>query len=92
MPDAHTIWLTPLPEMISYLERVGLVVSWQDDWSQAHSAVADSLLRAFAIDAQGIAAQIGDRALEDLLVAHRLWRDWLREGRVHKIVVVAEKT
>ena len=38
-----------------------------------------------------IAAQIGHRALEELLVAHGLWSDWLRDGRVHKVALVAEK-
>jgi SAM-dependent methyltransferase len=92
MPDADTVWLTPLPEMLTYLERVGLVVLWQDDCSRAHRAVADSLINAFAADAADIAAQIGCRALEELVAAHRLWSDWLREGRVRKIAVVAEKT
>jgi SAM-dependent methyltransferase len=92
MPDADTVWLTPLPEMLSYLERVGLAVRWQEDWSRPHSAVADSLLGAFTSDAPDIAVEIGHEALEGLLEAHRLWRDWLREGRVRKIAVVAEKT
>ena len=39
-----------------------------------------------------IVARIGHRALEELLHAHRLWGDWLREGRVRKIALVAEKT
>jgi SAM-dependent methyltransferase len=92
MPDADTVWLIPLPEMLSFLERVGLVVGWQEDWIRSHGAVADSLLEAFAGDAPEIAAQIGHRALEELLVAHRLWGDWLREGRVRKLALVAEKT
>jgi SAM-dependent methyltransferase len=92
MPDADTVWLIPLPELLSYLERAGLVVRWQEDWSRSHGAVADSLLGAFAGDAPDIAAQIGHRALEELLVAHRLWSDWLREGRVRKIALVAEKS
>jgi SAM-dependent methyltransferase len=92
MPDADTVWLTPLPEMLAYLERFGFVVSWQEDWSRPHSAVAASLLGAFATEAPDIAAQIGQQALEELLVAHRLWSSWLREGRVRKIAVVAEKT
>jgi hypothetical protein len=91
MPDADTVWLTPLPEMLGYLERFGLVVRWREDWSRPHSAVADSLLAAFASEAPDIAAQIGQDALEELLVAHRLWSEWLREGRVHKIALVAEK-
>jgi SAM-dependent methyltransferase len=91
MPDADTVWLTPLPEMLGYLERAGLVVRWHADWSRPHRAVADSLLEAFGGDAEHIAAQIGDRALEELLAAHTLWRDWLREGRVRKVALVAEK-
>jgi SAM-dependent methyltransferase len=91
MPDADTVWLTPLPEMLEGLERVGLVVRWQADCSQSHLATAQSLLDAFAADGEEIAAQIGRRALEELLAAHRLWRDWLREGRVRKLAFVAEK-
>jgi SAM-dependent methyltransferase len=91
MPDAETVWLTPLQEMLAFLERVGLVVRWQHDCSRSHLAVADSLIDAFAADAADIAAQIGDRALEELLIAHRLWSDWLRQGRVRKIAFVTEK-
>lgn len=92
MPDADTVWLTPLPEMLRHLERAGLVVCWQQDWSRCHRAVADSLRDAFIRDRSEIAAQIGKQALEELLVAHRLWSDWLGEGRVRKIALVAEKT
>ena len=91
MPDADTVWLTPLPEMLSHLERAGLGVRWQADWSERHGAMADSLLGAFVSDAPDIAAEIGARALEELLAAHRLWSHWLRHGRVRKIAVVAEK-
>ena len=38
-----------------------------------------------------IAAQIGRRALDELLAAHRLWIDWLDEGRVRKLALVAER-
>jgi SAM-dependent methyltransferase len=92
MPDADTVWLTPLPEILTCLERAGLVVRRQADCSRSHRAVADSLIEAFAADATGIAAQIGGRALEELLAAHRLWSDWLSEGRVRKLAFVAEKT
>ena len=91
MPDADTVWLSPLDEMLGDLARVGLVVGWQEDWSRSHRAVAESLGAAFLADAGDIAAQIGDRALEDLLDAHRLWSDWLRDGRVRKLALVAEK-
>ena len=92
MRDADTVWLTPLRETLACLARVGLVVRWQDDCSRSHRAVADALIDAFEADATDIAAQIGDRALEELLAAHRLWSDWLRDGRVRKLAVVAEKT
>ena len=91
MPDADTVWLTPLAEMRALLEQVGLVIRWQEDWSLSHRAVADSLIDAFAADAAAIAAQIGRRALDDLLAAHRLWSEWLETGRVRKFAFVAEK-
>jgi SAM-dependent methyltransferase len=92
MPDADTVWLTPLPEMLGYLERVGLVVRWQEDWSRSHGAAADSLADAFSENAPDIAEQIGHRALDELLAAHGLWSTWLKQGRVRKIAIVAEKT
>jgi SAM-dependent methyltransferase len=91
MPDADPVWLIPLEEMLASLERVGLVVRWQEDCSRSHRAVADSLVDAFGADAAAIAAQIGRRALDELLAAHRLWSAWLQQGRVRKIAFVAEK-
>jgi hypothetical protein len=52
--------------------------------------MAESLTEAFAADSVDIAAQIGAKALEELLSAHRLWSDWLRSGRVRKIALVAD--
>jgi SAM-dependent methyltransferase len=92
MPDADTVWLTPLSTMLEYLEPAGLAVRWQEDRSLAHRAVVDSLLNAFQADAENIAAQIGERALDELLAAHRLWSAWLGDGRVRKFAVVAEKS
>jgi hypothetical protein len=77
--------------MLTCLERVGLVVRWQGDFSRSHRAVADSLIDAFAADAADIAEQVGRAAFEELMGAHRLWSDWLREGRVRKLAIVAEK-
>jgi hypothetical protein len=91
MPDADTVWLTPLPEVLEHLRRAGLVVRWEADHSRSHQRIADALIEAFVSDAASIAAEIGDRALEDLLVAHRLWSEWLREGRVRKLAFVAER-
>jgi len=92
MPDADTVWLTPLDELTRSLERAGLAVTWQQDRSRAHRACAQALMDAFAADAGAIAAQIGRRALDDLLAAHRLWIEWLDRGRVRKLALVAERT
>jgi SAM-dependent methyltransferase len=92
MPDPDTVWLTPFEELLTCLARVGLLVRWQADYSRAHRIMADWLITAFAADTEDIAAQIGRDALEELLAAHRLWSTWLRDGRVRKFALVAEKT
>jgi sarcosine/dimethylglycine N-methyltransferase len=92
MPDADTVWLTPLPDVVATCERVGLSVRWHEECSDSHLEVVDSLTDAFAAEGPGIAAHVGVRALDELLAAHRLWSDWLRRGRVRKFAVVAEKT
>ncbi|HEX6651405.1 MAG TPA: class I SAM-dependent methyltransferase [Thermoleophilaceae bacterium] len=89
MPDADTVWLTPLEELTTSLERASLIVTWQEDHSTEHLATARALAGAFAADAENIAARIGHAALDDLLAAHRLWIDWLDEGRVRKLALVA---
>jgi SAM-dependent methyltransferase len=91
MPAADTVWPSPLDEMAGSLDRAGLVVKWQEDHSHAHRAVAQALADAFAADAEAIAAQVGHRALAELLAAHRLWIEWLDEGRVRKLALVAER-
>jgi SAM-dependent methyltransferase len=91
MPDADTVWLTPLDELHAILARADLVVRWQEDWSRSHRAVAESLTDAFAADAPAIASKIGRPALDELLTAHRLWSEWLASGRVRKLALVAER-
>ena len=91
MPDSGTVWLTPLDEIVTSLQRAGLVLTWQEDHSRAHRATAQALRAAFAAEAEDIAAQIGRRALDELLAAHRLWIEWLDEGRVRKFALVAER-
>ena len=91
MPDADTVWLTPLEELHALLARAGLAVHWQEDWSEAHRRTAEALTSAYAADATAIAAQIGSETLDELLAAHRLWAEWLAAGRVRKFAVVAER-
>jgi SAM-dependent methyltransferase len=90
MPDADTVWLTPLDEMAGSLERVGLAVAWHEDHSDGHRVTARALTDAFAADADDIGAQIGRQALDELLAAHRRWVDWLDAGRVRKLALVAQ--
>jgi len=89
MPNADTVWLLPLGDLVSDLKRVGLHVSREVECTQAHLAVVESLLGAFANDADNIAEQIGWPALDDLMASHRLWAQWLRAGRVRKFGLVA---
>jgi hypothetical protein len=91
MPHADSVWPAPLSEIIMSLERAGLTVTWQEDYSAAHRATAQALADAFAADAADIAAQLGRRALDDLLAAHRLWVEWLGAGRIRKLAVVAQR-
>jgi len=91
MPDDDTVWLTPLDELAATLERAGLVVDWQEDHTRAHRATAQALADAFAADAEAIAAQVGRRAVDELIAAHRLWIEWLDAGRVRKLALVAER-
>ena len=91
MPDAGTVWLSPLEEIDGSLGRAGLTLTWQEDHSHAHRATAQALADAFAADAGDIAAQIGRPALDELLAAHRLWIEWLEEGRVRKLALVAQR-
>jgi sarcosine/dimethylglycine N-methyltransferase len=89
MPDADTVWLTPLPELVSSLERVGLTVRWSEECSRSHLAVVDAMIAALTAERPSITAEVGAGALDDLLEAHALWSDWLRTGRVRKFAVVA---
>ena len=91
MPDADTVHLAEPGELTAALRDAGLTVTWCEECTAAHHAMAAALLRSFRTDAAEIAGQIGTRALDELLAAHRLWRDWLGRGRVRKFALVAEK-
>lgn len=91
MPAADTVRLLPLQKLRLHLERAGFWIRLEEECTQAHLATVDSLTDALAADAQGIAGHVGRRVVDDLLAAHRLWRDWLRSGRVRKFALVAEK-
>ena len=91
MPAADTVWLVELVELTDVLYNAGLAVTWQQEYSSAHHAVATALLRCYRTDSAQIAGQIGEQATAELITAHQLWNDWLGSGRVRKFAMVAEK-
>jgi SAM-dependent methyltransferase len=91
MPAADTVWPVELAELTDVLRNAGLAVTWQQEYSSAHHAVATALLRYYRADSAQIAGQLGEQATADLITAHRLWSDWLGSGRVRKFAMVAEK-
>ena len=53
--------------------------------------MADALLASFLAERASITEGLPSQAFEDLVAAHRLWSDWLAEGRVRKFALVAER-
>jgi ubiquinone/menaquinone biosynthesis C-methylase UbiE len=91
MPAADTVWPAGLAELTDVLGNAGLAVTWQQEYSSAHHAVATALLRCYRADSAQIAGQIGEQATAELITSHQLWSDWLGSGRVRKFAMVAEK-
>ena len=91
MPAADTVWPIELAELTGVLGNAGLAVTWQEEHSSEHHAVAAALLRCYQADSVQIAGQIGEQATADLITAHQLWNEWLGSGRVRKFAIVAEK-
>jgi SAM-dependent methyltransferase len=91
MPAADTVWPVELATLTDSLRTAGLAVTWQQEHTCEHHAVATALLRSFLAQSAQIASQIGTQATADLITAHRLWSDWLGSGRVRKFAMVAEK-
>jgi SAM-dependent methyltransferase len=91
MPAADTVWPIELAELTGVLRGAGLAVTWQQEYSSSHHAIATALLRCYRADSSQIASQIGNQATAELIMAHQLWSDWLGSGRVRKFAMVAEK-
>jgi SAM-dependent methyltransferase len=92
MPDAGTVWPVPLIALVRQLSDVGLDVRWMRECTRSHRLVADALIGAFLAERSAIVAELGAGPVDDLLAAHRLWRDWMTTGRVRKVALVAETT
>jgi len=91
MPGSDTVWLIELAELTGVLRGAGLTVTWRQEYSSSHHAIATALHRCYSADSAQIAAEIGAQATADLITAHRLWSDWLGSGRARKFAIVAEQ-
>ena len=91
MPGSDTVWLAPLPRVRSDLNRAGLRVRWCTETSRAHRVTVDALVAAYTSAAAELRGAGAGPAVDDHVASHRLWSRWLREGRVRKFAVVAEK-
>ena len=91
MPAADTVWPVELAELTGVLRTAGLAVTWQQECSSAHQAVATALHRCYRAESAQIAGQIGEQATAELITGHQLWSDWLGSGRVRKFAMVTEK-
>src|SRR4029077_20220512 len=87
MAAADTVWPIELAELTGVLRDAGLAVTWQQEHSSAHRAIATALLRCYRDDSPQIAGQIGKQASAELIAAHQLWSDWLGSGRVRKFAM-----
>ena len=90
MPSADTVWPIELAELTGVLRNAGLTVTWRQEYSSSHHAIATALLGCYRANSPQIAAQIGTQATAELITAHQLWSDWLGSGRVRKFAMVAE--
>ncbi len=91
MPGADTVWLTPLETLVADLEHSGMRVDGCTELTASHLATVDALAGAYAAVAPGLVPAAGEGTVTGILTAHRTWGRWLREGRVRKFAVVAEK-
>jgi ubiquinone/menaquinone biosynthesis C-methylase UbiE len=91
MPAADTVWPIELAELTGVLRGAGLTVTWQQEYSSSHHAIAAALHGCYRADSARIAGQIGTQATAELITAHQLWSDWLGRGRVRKFALVADK-
>ncbi len=91
MPAPETVRLLPLPDLLTALEGAGLGVFWLVDCSSAHRATVDALIETYAAVDPDLDTGTGAGILDGLLRSHRLWSQWLWDGRVRKFAVVAER-
>jgi len=91
MPGSDTVWLTPFARLRADLNRAGLRVRWCVETSRTHRAIVDALADAYVAAAPDLVGVVDADAVDRLVTSHHLWSRWLRDGRVRKFALVAEK-
>ena len=61
MPAADTVWPIELAESTGVLRDAGLAVTWRQEHSSAHHAIATALLRCYRADPPRSPARSGSR-------------------------------
>ncbi len=92
MPRAATVRPIPLADLLALLAENGLRPIWRREWTASHRTNAAALLAAYTRHAEAATRLVGERAVRDLIEAHRLWCDWLGRGRVRKFAIVARRS
>ena len=91
MPAPESVWPVAMDELAAHLGSFGMQVDSLSECTDDHRAAVDGLLSAYLGLSAEIRAAGGHEVLDDVLTSHRLWSEWLREGRIRKFAVVAER-
>lgn len=91
MPAADTVWPIRWPQLEKLLDAAGFDLLDCRDETAHHVEIVDALTTQFTAHRGGIAAATGDRFIDDLVAAHRLWSHWMHAGRIRKLAVTARR-
>jgi hypothetical protein len=91
MPDGDEIWLVTEAEFLPLVQAAGFRVRQVADHTEAHASVAARLATALLRDRDPIAAEVGAKQYDEMVVAHRQWAEWLASRRVRKLALVVER-
>lgn len=85
------VYLSTGEEVRRLLEGAGLHLLMEEDCTAAHARVARRFAQALAGRREALRAEIGQSYWEHLHASAARWAEWLKGGRVHKLLVLAEK-
>ena len=91
VPEGEEVWLIPESEFRGLLGTAGFRIRRVEDHTATHAEVARRLAVAFKRDRATIAAAMGSRACNELVMAHERWVEWLNARRVRKLAFVTRR-